>query len=407
MQLVFPLKNSLKPEELKFDPVDTIIHSNLERWVALAWRGDLFPPPKEIPFGTHLATFLFCNHGAEIQGINVCWLVKSPDGRFFKSCDPGVGIEATWLFKLSTLKQFQITVLAQAEIAALNLPVIDSPLIAKMDGKTRRFRARRDLDVFRHPGFPDDLLVEIAGKPLSKPLAPNCLYELVWLRARDIIGDNKFWGELLSQPNYYDWKKGEAITVELVRSKNSLRLIVENPDPQSKELPATKTISPELVKKLTERAEEATGLFRVLFETLGRRFERDYPHLLLAKHWDGFVGMGTLVGCFTLARALHFEVPEDLRTDLEMRMRNRLELRWPGAEVFFEDLARFVCDSLVKLDRSERPGIAFELSAEWLVRRITGGETFANEEKNVCEIAEILLNECSEFWKSVQDYSGN
>jgi hypothetical protein len=49
----------------------TIIHSNLERWVALAWRGDLFAPPKGIPFGTHLATFLFCNQGKEIQGTTV------------------------------------------------------------------------------------------------------------------------------------------------------------------------------------------------------------------------------------------------------------------------------------------------------------------------------------------------
>src|SRR6266404_187160 len=117
--------------------------------------------------------------------------------------------------------------------------------------------------------------------------------------------------------------------------------------------------------------------------------------------------MGTLVGCFTLAMALHFEVAEDLRTELEMIMRNRLELRWPGAEAFFEDLGRFVSDSLLKLNRSERTEITFALSAQWLITHVAGGETLVNEEKIVGEIAEILLNECSGFWKSVQDHSGN
>ena len=56
LELFFKLRKDyhyVKPEALIFDPIDTIIHSNLERWVALAWRGDLFAPPKEIPFGTH------------------------------------------------------------------------------------------------------------------------------------------------------------------------------------------------------------------------------------------------------------------------------------------------------------------------------------------------------------------
>jgi len=389
----FSRENCLKPESLKFDPIDTIIHSNLGRWVALAWLGDLFRPPKEIPFGTHLATFLYCNHGEEIQGINLCWLVKSPDGRFFKSCDPGVGIEVTWLFKLSTLKQFEITEMAQAEIAALNLPSVESPLIAKVDEKIRRFRARRALDLFRHPAFPDDLLVEITGKLLEKPRAHNLSGEFVWFRVQAIIGENEFSSELLNQPHHCDRKKGEVISAELVHSQDSLRLVAKDSNPHPRKPLTTKCVSPELVNKLTERAEEPIGLYRILFETLGRRLQRDYPQLLLAKHWESFVGMGTLVGCFTLAMALHFEVAEDLRTELEMIMRNRLELRWPGAEVFFEDLGRFVSDSL--------------LAAQWLITHVAGGETLVNEEKIVGEIAEILLNECSGFWKSVQDYSGN
>jgi len=204
----------VKLEALKFDPIDTIIHSNLERLVVLAWRGDLFLPPKRIPFGTHLATFLFCNQGEEIQAINVCWLVKSPDGRFFKSCDPGVGIEATWLFKLSTLKQFQITELAEPDTAALNLPAVESPIIAKVDDKIRRFRARRELDVFRHPGFPDDLIVEMRGKlirpsPIQDP-ALNWGGEFVWFRVNRVIGQNQFWGELLNQPDFSTERKAKC-----------------------------------------------------------------------------------------------------------------------------------------------------------------------------------------------------
>jgi len=169
----------------------------------------------------------------------------------------------------------------------------------------------------------------------------------------------------------------------------------------------TESVAPGLLQKLKERAEAATGSYRIIFETLQRRFERDHPDLLLAENWQSFVGAGTLAGCFTLAVSLHFEVPEDLRNQLEINMRERLELLWPGSEVFFEDLARFVSDSLLELKRPERTEMTYVLTAQWLIMRITDGKAIASEEKIVAELAQLLLNESVGFWKTVEDYSGN
>ena len=122
------------------------------------------------------------------------------------------------------------------------------------------------------------------------------------------------------------------LTVDLTHLANTVRLVVRDTPQQSKEPVSTKFVSPGLVQKLNERAEAATGSYCIVFETLQRRFERDHPQLLLAENWKSFVGVGTLAGCFTLAVSLHFEVPEALRTELELSMRERLELRCCSAE---------------------------------------------------------------------------
>src|SRR2546430_2327187 len=95
---------------------DLELNRNIGRWLILTWTGDLFLPPKGVPFGTHLATFIVCGPGEEINGLNVCWLVRSESGAFYKACDPGVGIESLWFLRYETLVKFSWFQLPLAEI---------------------------------------------------------------------------------------------------------------------------------------------------------------------------------------------------------------------------------------------------------------------------------------------------
>lgn len=389
-----------------FDPVDTVIHSNVERWVALTWRTDLFPPPKEVPYGTHLGTFIFCNQGEEIIGLNVCWLVKSSDGQFFKSCEPGVGIGAVWLFKYSTLKQFQITELTALQTTNLNISGNEQQLIAKISKPIRDLRARRELDARRHPGFPDDYYLELAGEARFTG-KPTQAHEMIWGRVKEIVNENQFTAELLNQPNTFLGSKGDVVTVDILDSNGTLRMLVRDPKLRPEFLESKSADTQVLSDKLKEHAEEAVGAYRIIFEALEQRLSREYPQVLLAKHWESFVGMGTVAGCFTLAAGLHHEVAEELRSNLEMVMRKRIELRWPGSDAFFEDISRYVRDVMLEFHRSERTQMFFVLSAKWLIEHCTAGERLENEDKLICEIAEVFVRESPGYWKLVQDFSKN
>jgi hypothetical protein len=90
-----------------------------------------------------------------------------------------------------------------------------------------------------------------------------------------------------------------------------------------------------------------------------------------------------------------------------MIMRKRIELRWPESEAFFDDLAHFVADSMLKSGRVERAGLIFVLAAKWLLLHITESERLENEDLIVAEIAEIFANESPGFWKSIQDFPQN
>jgi hypothetical protein len=201
-------------DESHFDAIDERLHRNLERWVVLTWRNDLFLPPKDIPYGTHLATYLFCPPSGEIHGANVCWLVQSAPDYFHRACDLAQGIEAQWHFRYETLRKFQLTEITDAQIDALRLPrrFMDFPV----DPTLRVFRSRREFDQFRHSGFPDEIHVAYGSK--TEWQGTTVLGEQVWVRVARQIDENVLEGTLLNQPVMYRGTKGGSVRVQVIKT---------------------------------------------------------------------------------------------------------------------------------------------------------------------------------------------
>ena len=149
---------------------------------------------------------------------------------------------------------------------------------------------------------------------------------------------------------------------------------------------------------ISERAEGAATLFRTLMETLQVRLEIKYPQLLITSEWQHFIMAGTVAGCVSLALRLHFDAPEERRTPIELKMRERLQKQYPQSEKLYEDCYRFVTQSLVDIPRSERPKFIFPLIAMWVITSITGGDELESQEHIVAELAYVYQNESLEYW---------
>jgi len=149
---------------------------------------------------------------------------------------------------------------------------------------------------------------------------------------------------------------------------------------------------------LFERAEGALTLFRTLMETLEIRLETKHPQLLIAPEWQHFIMTGTIAGCVSLALRLHFDVSEEIRTPIELKMRERLQTQYPQSEKLYEDCYRFVTESLIDIPRSERHNFIFPLIAIWVITSITAGDELENQEHIVAELAYVYQNETLEYW---------
>lgn len=204
----------------KLDKRDLFLHSHIGEWIILTWRDDLFRPPMQKVYGSHLATFIHCPHGSEIRGLNFSWLYCEKDNRVFRVGDPLTGINAIWLFKYSTLRQFEVEIaaLSPSDVSFLQLPNLDQDLHADLSKEVRQIRADSRLQSFRHPGYPDDVAA-VCGPSFEIPdSSVKIELEQVWVRITGRIGDNQFVGEMLNQPSFHNWKKGQVVNVHLLKA---------------------------------------------------------------------------------------------------------------------------------------------------------------------------------------------
>lgn len=152
-------------------------------------------------------------------------------------------------------------------------------------------------------------------------------------------------------------------------------------------------------KTLAEKAGDVPVSMSILIDVIRTRLERDFPQVLLLPQWDAFTFAGTVAGCVGLASRLHFDIPEDKRTPLELAMREVLQRRFPQSEQVYEDCHRFLTESLMDIPRSERGKHFFVLLGLWTLASVADGRQIEKQEWIAGHIAEALQNETLGFWK--------
>lgn len=211
--------------ETNLDQLDLFLNSHIGEWIILKWRDDLFAPPMQQAFGSHLASYVVCPHGTEIRSLNYSWLYCDHDNRIFRVGELLSGIGSTWFFKYSTLRQFESAPLSPQDVAFLQLPNLDDVCHPDLSPDTQEIRSDLRLHPFRHPGYPDDVSVT-CGPSIEVPdFAVTMKSEQVWVRLTQPRGPNQFTGVLLNQPSFSIWEKGQTVGVHLLQTKDGHILV--------------------------------------------------------------------------------------------------------------------------------------------------------------------------------------
>jgi hypothetical protein len=312
----------------------------------------------------------------------------------------------TWLLKHSTLKKLGATSLTNTQIETLCLPnKVENVCGNNVPQHIKEIRLNKKFDNFRSSRFPDNVrtLLEHDNKDDSDiPMTG----EFIWVRLYAAISETEFEGKLLNQPMVGSLSMGEKVLVKMENKENGEVLTCQKQESRMVKIDST-FFNSEFKNDLLDKATGAPTLFRLVFEVLERRLSQEFPQLLLAPHWDAFIGVGTVAGCQLISMHLHHEIPAEFRTELEMKIKGSLELGYPKSAPFWEDSSRFFRDNLLDIPRPDRSRIAFRIQSEWIILHVTGGKELEKQHEIILRLAGYLKHEVPGYWSSIQDHSGN
>ncbi len=148
---------------------------------------------------------------------------------------------------------------------------------------------------------------------------------------------------------------------------------------------------------LNEKAEVAPKSLKVLLKAMQIKLENKHPNLLISPRWKDFVMFGTVAGCVSLAIRLK-DVPEDSRTEIELKMREALLDLFPESERLYADCYHYVTQSLTTTPRSERASNIFILISRWALARASNCKDSEVDAPVVEAMNELYRNETVGFW---------
>lgn len=151
-------------------------------------------------------------------------------------------------------------------------------------------------------------------------------------------------------------------------------------------------------KDLLEKAQDAPNVLRIIMDTIRIRLERDYPQVMTYPQWSAFDFACTVAGTVALAVRLHYDLPKEQRTPLELSMREVLQKRFPQSEQAYMDCYKSLNESLMNLPISERDKYPFALLGYWVVMAVSEGIKVDNEEMILSLIALKLQNDTVGYW---------
>jgi hypothetical protein len=151
---------------------------------------------------------------------------------------------------------------------------------------------------------------------------------------------------------------------------------------------------------LADKAEDAPTMMRVLVEAVGSKLRRERPSGLVDQNWHRFREAGTIGGCVALALRLHVDVPQPLRTPVELAMRESLALGIPGASAEYEDCSTFLRESLLDVERPKRAHAIPVLIATWVLGVVGGADAIHDDPETIATLAMLYDSETSSYWVS-------
>lgn len=199
---------------------DQLLAESVNSWVGLCWQNEPVNPPKGVPYGSHLASYVHCTIEGQIFGLNFQWFYIKPSGEVVRCHDSLTGIETVWFFRYDTLKIYPLTRLNAEAVCRLELPA--HPIGQRVDQAIEELRTLRHLHQFRFPGFPDDYNVTLQVGGALQEIGGRG--EQVWVRARRVISRTAFMAELLNQPVGCEKKKGELVRVNVIETPSTMIL---------------------------------------------------------------------------------------------------------------------------------------------------------------------------------------
>lgn len=176
-----------------------------------------------------------------------------------------------------------------------------------------------------------------------------------------------------------------------------LKKLVEKPSPPSLTITDSGMTLSDL---LGEQATSAPTMVRVMMDAMELKYQHSFPQVLISPNWSKFRMVATVGGCNCLSILIHSELTEEYRTPTELKLREALELSFPGAEKLFEDCSRFVRSELLEIKRSDRGGAVFLLTAKWVFGVINNGGKMEAHEKIVSMLASIFQRDFPGYWRS-------
>lgn len=152
---------------------------------------------------------------------------------------------------------------------------------------------------------------------------------------------------------------------------------------------------------LQNKAEDLVDACRTLIGVIQPTLYRNYPELLTLPDDTRVTYFGTIACVWTACVRLHFDVPKEDRTPLELIVQEQLLYWHPEALQEYKNINSFVSHYLLsEPDRAKRGNFLFDLAGIWVVAKITNEEEVKGKGLEIANtFSDFFIQETSGYWK--------
>lgn len=209
------------------DSVDMRLISAINKWVIIGFSNKNWLPEYTSQAGNYLIGYVVNDHEAGLKALISYWAIKDND-KLFLTRDIIFQDRVFWVITAEAVKKTYFETLSNTNISELNLPISPDNLDGYFLPKYEELRNIKFLDPFRHPDYPDDIIITMDYSKVKSNMINILNHEYMWGRLEEIISDRVFLCMLLNtSPFFPQMKKGTMISVNYVQSDDGNDLICD------------------------------------------------------------------------------------------------------------------------------------------------------------------------------------